>query len=88
MKRTVSQWGDYIVGWRSFSVCGYYVEELLNTVKNENIEIWDIEKIDQCSISFKAHSFSVEKILRSQKVSRVFVKWKLPLPTVADCLRI
>lgn len=62
MKRTVSEWGDYIVGWQRLEVCGYYVEEFLNAVKNENIEIWDIRKKDQCSISFKTHSFSAEKI--------------------------
>ncbi len=61
MKRTVSQWGDYIVGWHEVDVCGYYVEELLNAVKNENIEMWDLVKKDQCSVSFKIHSFSTEK---------------------------
>ncbi len=62
MRKTVSEWGDYIVGWNRVEVCGFFVEEFLNAVKNENIEIWDIRKKDQCSISFRIHSFSTEKV--------------------------
>ena len=62
MRKTVAEWGDHIVGWRKIEVCGFYVEEFLNAVKNENIEIWELRKKDQCSISFKIHSFSEEKL--------------------------
>lgn len=91
MKKTVSEWGDYIVGWQKVEVCGFYVEEFLNAVKNENIEIWDIRKKDQCSISFKAHSFSIEKIFdiaesaQSLREMEIFVTEKVGL--IEDILR-
>ncbi len=70
MRKTVAEWGDHIVGWRKIEVCGFYVEEFLNAVKNENIEIWELRKKDQCSISFKIHSFSEEKLFEVAESKR------------------
>lgn len=91
MAKSIGEIGDYIVGWREVDVVGFYVEDFLNAVKSENIDLWDIRKIDQCHISFKIHSFSSDKLLELADIKQSFREMEITVgPTnglIDDCLK-
>lgn len=55
--------GAYILGWNKICVKGYFVEELFNAVKREGIYIWNIDKPDQNTVTFKVFTSSLGLLL-------------------------
>lgn len=70
MGRSVSELADYVVGYTDVSVCGYYTEELLNAMKNDGVDVWNVDRADNYTVNFRIYSYSLERVASLSESTR------------------
>lgn len=61
-KKKITGFTDYVVGWSLIEIRGFYGEQMLNALKEDGIDVWDIRRVNQELITLRIHTFSAERL--------------------------